>query len=98
MSVRAGTQKGVDIELYKKMLTVALEEAQQGHAEGGIPIGAALFTRSGQLLSRGHNRRVQDGAMLVLQRSGAAIPDRDTRGGRQPHVCGRTGLVAREWR
>jgi len=61
VSVGAETQKGVDSELYRKMLTVALEEAQQGRAEGGIPIGAALFTRSGELLSRGHNRRVQDG-------------------------------------
>ena len=43
------------------MLAVALEEARAGLAEGGIPIGAALFTRSGELLGRGHNRRVQDG-------------------------------------
>src|SRR3954451_22736916 len=41
------------------MLAVALEEARAGLAEGGIPIGAALFTRSGELLGRGHNRRVQ---------------------------------------
>ena len=42
------------------MLAVALEEARKGLAEGGIPIGAALFTRDGELLGRGHNRRVQD--------------------------------------
>jgi cytosine/creatinine deaminase len=59
VTVDAGAQKGVDTELYKKMLTVALEEAQLGRAEGGIPIGAALFKQSGQLVSRGHNRRVQ---------------------------------------
>jgi len=47
--------------LHQRMLAVALEEARQGLAEGGIPIGAALFTRDGQLLSRGHNRRVQQG-------------------------------------
>jgi cytosine/creatinine deaminase len=41
-------------------LAVALEEAQAGLAEGGIPIGAALFHRDGTLLGRGHNRRVQD--------------------------------------
>jgi creatinine deaminase len=41
-------------------LAVALEEAQAGLAEGGIPIGAALFLRDGTLLGRGHNRRVQD--------------------------------------
>jgi cytosine deaminase len=50
-----------DLDLYRKMLAVALDEARLGHAEGGIPIGAALFTRSGELLSRGHNRRVQEG-------------------------------------
>ena len=43
------------------LLAVALEEARQGLAEGGIPIGAALFASDGTLLGRGHNRRVQDG-------------------------------------
>jgi cytosine deaminase len=43
------------------MLAVALEEARTGLAEGGIPIGAALFGADGELLGRGHNRRVQDG-------------------------------------
>jgi cytosine deaminase len=47
--------------LYESMLGVALEEARFGRAEGGIPIGAAMFTRSGELVSRGHNRRVQHG-------------------------------------
>jgi cytosine deaminase len=46
---------------YQAMLQVALEEARQGMAEGGIPIGAALFHRDGRLLGRGHNRRVQEG-------------------------------------
>ncbi len=50
-----------DSSLYKDMLAVALEEARQGFAEGGIPIGAALFTRAGKLVGRGHNRRVQHG-------------------------------------
>jgi cytosine deaminase len=45
---------------YEAMLHVALEEARQGFAEGGIPIGAALFTEDGELVSRGHNRRVQE--------------------------------------
>ena len=40
---------------------MALAEARAGLAEGGIPIGAALFSAAGQLLGRGHNRRVQDG-------------------------------------
>ncbi len=50
-----------ELDLYHRMLAVALEEARQGLAEGGIPIGAALFTRTGELVSRGHNRRVQQG-------------------------------------
>jgi cytosine deaminase len=42
-------------------LAVAAAEAAQGAAEGGIPIGAALFAADGTLLGSGHNRRVQDG-------------------------------------
>lgn len=42
------------------MLQVALAEARLGLAEGGIPIGAALFRNDGTLLGKGHNRRVQD--------------------------------------
>jgi cytosine deaminase len=46
---------------YKAMLQVALEEARAGLAEGGLPIGAAIFHADGTLISRGHNRRVQQG-------------------------------------
>jgi creatinine deaminase len=46
---------------YHAMLQVAIAEARQGLAEGGVPIGAALFDREGNLLGRGHNRRVQEG-------------------------------------
>ncbi|WP_028006412.1 nucleoside deaminase [Solimonas flava] len=46
---------------YQAMLRVALAEARQGLAEGGVPIGAAIFTRDGRLLGAGHNRRVQEG-------------------------------------
>ena len=45
---------------YEKMLEVAIEEAKIGLAEGGIPIGAALFDSEGNCLGRGHNRRVQE--------------------------------------
>lgn len=44
-----------------QLLKIAIEEARKGLAEGGIPIGAALFSNDGTLLGRGHNRRVQDG-------------------------------------
>jgi creatinine deaminase len=53
--------KLTDYSLYERMLSVAIEEARTGFDEGGIPIGAALFRRSGELLSRGRNRRVQQG-------------------------------------
>ncbi|MCU1644496.1 nucleoside deaminase [Nocardia sp. NBC_01327] len=45
----------------KDLLVTAYDEAQLGLAEGGIPIGAALFDSEGNLLGRGHNRRVQAG-------------------------------------
>jgi creatinine deaminase len=48
-------------EKYVAMLKVALDEARAGLAEGGIPIGAALFDREGRLLGKGRNRRVQEG-------------------------------------
>ena len=41
------------------MLQVALAEARAGLSEGGIPIGAAIFNHRGELVSSGHNRRVQ---------------------------------------
>ena len=50
-----------DMDQYMEMLKLALEEARAGLDEGGIPIGAALFDRDGNLLGRGHNRRVQEG-------------------------------------
>ena len=42
------------------MLAVAIEEARTGLAEGGIPIGAALYDSAGKLLGSGHNRRIQE--------------------------------------
>jgi len=45
----------------REMLAVAVAEARGGLAEGGIPIGAALFAADETLLGRGRNRRVQDG-------------------------------------
>jgi cytosine/creatinine deaminase len=45
---------------YRTMLEIAIDEARLGLSEGGIPIGAALFNQNGDLLGRGHNRRVQE--------------------------------------
>ena len=44
----------------ERMLAVAIEEARIGLAEGGVPVGAALFAEGGRLLGRGRNRRVQE--------------------------------------
>src|SRR5215467_9636297 len=46
---------------YKAMLEVASAEARKRLAEGGIPIGAAIFDQAGKLLGAGHNRRIQHG-------------------------------------
>src|SRR5438093_12518574 len=45
-------------------LDVAIEEAERGRAEGGIPIGAVLVHR-GEIIGRGHNRRVQQGSVVL---------------------------------
>src|SRR5207302_1207979 len=45
---------------HSAMLAVALAEARKGLAEGGIPIGAAIFDATGTLVGSGHNRRVQN--------------------------------------
>ena len=45
---------------YMAMLEVALFEARLGLAEGGIPIGAAIFDRNAHVIGRGHNLRVQN--------------------------------------
>ncbi|MFF9853759.1 nucleoside deaminase [Streptomyces litmocidini] len=51
----------MDQESARRWLATALGEARAGLAEGGIPIGAALYGADGTLLGRGRNRRVQDG-------------------------------------
>jgi cytosine deaminase len=45
-------------------LGVAIEEARVGLEEGGIPIGAALVVK-GEIVGRGHNRRVQQGSVIL---------------------------------
>jgi creatinine deaminase len=47
-------------EDYRRWLSVAVAEARASTDTGGIPIGAALIGREGDILGRGHNRRVQD--------------------------------------
>ncbi|GGV17780.1 tRNA-specific adenosine deaminase [Streptomyces filipinensis] len=50
----------MDERQARAWLATAVDEARAGLAEGGIPIGAALYAPDGTLLGRGHNRRVQD--------------------------------------
>ena len=45
---------------YEEMLSIAIEEANLGLSEGGIPIGGAIFDLEGNLVGRGHNRRIQE--------------------------------------
>ncbi|MFG3034268.1 nucleoside deaminase [Streptomyces sp. NPDC048253] len=57
---RVGRVDRVDQATARSWLATAVAEARAGLAEGGIPIGAALYGPDGTLLGRGHNRRVQD--------------------------------------
>ncbi|KAF3154955.1 cytosine deaminase [Orbilia oligospora] len=49
----------------KKFMKIAYEEAKKGYDEGGIPIGAVLVSSSGEILGRGHNRRIQDSSPIL---------------------------------
>ncbi len=44
-------------------MQAAIDEAQQGLAEGGIPIGSVIV-HDGQIIGRGHNRRIQEGSAI----------------------------------
>lgn len=45
-------------------MLAAIEEAERGLAEGGIPIGSVIV-HGGRIIGRGHNRRVQDGSSVL---------------------------------
>jgi cytosine/creatinine deaminase len=47
-----------------QFMQAALEEARKGYAEGGIPIGSVLV-HNGQIIGRGHNKRVQEGSAIL---------------------------------
>lgn len=61
-----------------EFLRAAIEEAEAGLAEGGIPIGSVLV-HQGRILGRGHNRRVQQGSAILhgemdaLERAGRQL-------------------------
>jgi cytosine/creatinine deaminase len=64
-------------------LRAAIDEAKKGLSTGGLPIGSVLV-RAGQIVGRGHNRRVQDDTPMVhaeiaaLNDAGAQATYRDT--------------------
>src|SRR5437667_5957000 len=70
-----------------EFLRAAIEEAEQGLKEGGIPIGAALVHR-GRILGRGHNRRVQQGSATLHGEMDAL-----ERAGRQPAAVYRDSIM-----
>jgi creatinine deaminase len=47
-----------------KFLNVAIEEAKKGLKEGGIPIGSVIVYK-GEIIGRGHNRRIQKGSVVL---------------------------------
>ncbi|MEL6945209.1 MAG: nucleoside deaminase [Bacteroidota bacterium] len=49
---------------HQEFLAAALEEARKGYEEGGIPIGFVLVHK-GEIIGRGHNRRVQNGSVVL---------------------------------
>jgi len=48
----------------KEFMSAAVEEAEKGLQEGGIPIGSVLV-HEGKIIGRGHNRRVQKGSVVL---------------------------------
>jgi len=72
------------MDLY---LSAAIEEAAEGLREGGIPIGAAIVHR-GRILGRGHNRRVQQGSVVLHGEM-----DAFERAGRQPASVYRDSIM-----
>ena len=58
---RRSTMARMAIPDHNTMLATAIAEARKGLAEGGIPIGAAIFNSDGRTVGTGHNRRVQNG-------------------------------------
>jgi creatinine deaminase len=68
-------------------LDAAVDEAVQGLAEGGIPIGAVLV-HDGRIIGRGHNRRIQQGSSTLHGEMDAL-----ERAGRQPASVYRTSVL-----
>lgn len=76
-------QEDESLAQHRRLMDLAVEEARKGLEEGGIPIGSVLV-RGGQVIGRGHNRRVQRGDPMAhaeidcLQNAGRQRTYRDT--------------------
>jgi cytosine/creatinine deaminase len=70
-----------------QFLLAAIEEAERGLADGGIPIGSVLVHR-GEIIGRGHNRRVQQGSAILHGEMDAL-----ERAGRQPASVYRDSVI-----
>src|ERR1044072_7752701 len=70
-----------------QFMLAAIEEAEAGLAEGGIPIGSVLV-HDGRIIGRGHNRRVQQGSAVLHGEMDAL-----ERAGRQPASVYREGVI-----
>jgi cytosine deaminase len=68
-------------------METAIAEAEQGRAEGGIPIGSVLVHR-GRIIGRGHNRRLQQGSVVLHGEMDAL-----ERAGRQPAAVYRDSVI-----
>jgi creatinine deaminase len=75
------------IRAMDPFLQAAIEEAERGLAEGGIPIGSVLVHR-GAIIGSGHNRRVQEGSAILHGEMDAL-----ERAGRQPASIYRESII-----
>ena len=70
----------VNIDRLNYLLSIAIEEAEIGWSEGGIPIGSVLEL-DGEIIARGHNRRIQERSAILhaemdcLERAGRLKPE-----------------------
>ena len=73
--------------MIDEFMRAAIEEAEAGEREGGIPIGSVLVHRS-RIIGRGHNRRVQQGSVVLHGEMDAL-----ERAGRQPAAVYRESVL-----
>ena len=68
----------IDRAMATRLMDAAIEQAEKGWSEGGIPIGSVLARADGTIVARGHNQRVQSGDPIlhaVLRRDKISLGD-----------------------